>query len=172
MDATRNVSNKPTKGGSTREDESRIVHSKKRQRDIDRSIFEQRPTKLRRSQRLAATQPIDAQGADNQQLCGRCQRIDFETIFNNQRRIPPLNGLPILELGNLSTAIKTPRCRLCRLFIAMRFPKSSSRGRKKGYHLRAFSSAAVFSEEGPRRQVPDIVLSVFHGQLRRDCASS
>ena len=166
MDTTQNVNSKPTKEGSTGKNETRNIYSNGRRMEINQRVFEQRPTKLRRSQRLAATQPIGAQEASSQQLCGRCQGIDFVTIFNNRRGIPPLNGLPILELGSLSTAIKIPRCPLCRLFIAMRFPKSSSKGQKNGYHLRAFSSAAVFSEKGPTSKMPGIVLSIFHGRFR------
>lgn len=61
--------------------------------------------------------------ANNLQLCERCKRINFDAIFNSQKKITSIDGLPILELGDLSTALQTPLCPLCRLFIGVRIPQ-------------------------------------------------
>ena len=123
--------NKPPKRLSARGEKVRVLRSKRKEPDEDESLSEEHPNKVRRSRRLSATQ---TDPSNKQELCKICRNIDFGPIFEYHKSIPPLNGLPILELGDLSWAIKT-RCPLCHLFFAMRFPRSSSKAEKSGYHL-------------------------------------
>jgi len=53
-----------------------------------------------------------------EQLCERCQNIDFDKIFKTPKRIIPLDGRPILDLSD-SVALWRPwSCPLCRMCFA------------------------------------------------------
>ena len=72
--------------------------------------------------------------------CGRCKDIDFQAIFNISQSIPPLNGLPLLDLERLFVG-----CPVCSLFANICYRTPNPR-RRVIYHLRAFSSHAVLGE--------------------------
>lgn len=98
-------------------------------------------------------------------LCQRCEAIDFQAIFDKPKNIPPLNGLPVLALGNFEPS--TSECSLCRLIDAVCLPQYSW-GKRRGLHLRLFSSLSILSEKKRSKSAnPGGGLSVVHGTALR-----
>jgi hypothetical protein len=103
-----------------------------------------------------------AESSTAQKLCQRCKNIDFQAIFDTPKSIPPLNGLPVLDLGDLETSAE--ECSLCYLFASVRLPKVSG-SRKKGFHLRLTSSLSILGKKKRKKERPSVALSVVHGPI-------
>jgi hypothetical protein len=100
-------------------------------------------------------------------LCDRCQAIDFDAIFG-LGKIPPTHGLGIMPLGKLDKEAEASDCPVCRLFADMRgLTEASSDRRRHGYHLRAFSSFTIYPPKQRGNPPPCIGLGVLRGQPRK-----
>jgi hypothetical protein len=72
-----------------------------------------------------------------------------------------VHGLPVLVLGDLKASAN--ECSLYCLFAAVRLPKVSG-GRKKGFHLRLFSTISILGEKNLQQERACRVLGVFRGK--------
>jgi hypothetical protein len=78
-------------------------------------------------------------------LCSRCSRIDFDSAFRRNTRIP-ISGRKVFELGAITDARTNVSCPLCRLFAAVDAPRHMlATERAPDYHLRVFNLAALAS---------------------------
>lgn len=81
------------------------------------------------------------EGLSNGYICKRCKQIDFEAIFGGTSLIPPVHGLPVHQLEQLSA---DNRCMLCRLFATL---CSDIIYHADGYHPRALSIPTLTSRK-------------------------
>ena len=76
-------------------------------------------------------------------LCSRCQKIDFDAIFDICPRNLRSFGVPVADLGLLSKDDISAKCSLCSLFAIAWFRGHRRKPVGKQFHLRAFDSLAV-----------------------------
>src|SRR6266487_1858343 len=101
------------------------------------------------------------------QICERCREIDFDSIFDPANETPPTAGLPIKPvLKNISAALETSGCPLCRLLAAVRFPREPHIEYPGLFHLRAISSLKIFWMTATKARValnPSVALELQVG---------
>ncbi len=93
---------------------------------------------------------LELDGDQNQELCPRCQSIEFETVLRPieeseirlWRQLHSPGGLHIVDLGWIDDKFELRTCPLCRLFASICVQESRS-GR---YHLRAIDSLTAVDQ--------------------------
>jgi hypothetical protein len=112
----------------------------------------------------------------SEQICNRCSKFDFESIFDPSIEIPPATGRPIKPHLDVVTAVMdVSACPLCRLFAAARFPREPPVYVPSGrYHLRALSSLKLYALTRTKSRTalkPSVVLSVEPGHPVKNLSS-
>jgi hypothetical protein len=150
---------------TTSERNIRVIGSKRKlyNRNED-ELGDSQPRKVSRPQQASNGVISVGPGALSQveQLCERCQNIDFDKIFNMPKRTLPVDGRPILDLSDNVALWQPWSCPLCRLLLAVRYPERNVTYPNPGCHLRAWSSLTVLSVKATNHHKPSVVLSVMH----------
>ncbi|KAH7076828.1 heterokaryon incompatibility protein-domain-containing protein [Paraphoma chrysanthemicola] len=115
--------------------------------------------KSSKNSRTSFVLPQESPESQGKDLCKRCDKIDFTSIFHEQRPISHTNGRFITALEGLVIDGNCPACCLFEeLVVGKRF------GVPPICHLRAFSASKFFGANTPaNRKLLQVALSVLPG---------
>ncbi|KAH6615021.1 heterokaryon incompatibility protein-domain-containing protein [Boeremia exigua] len=103
-----------------------------------------------RHNRYSTVDTVECQGQISEiahkadRICRMCRRIDFEAIFNEDRRDPKLYKIWGGRFYNLSYISPQSSCSLCRFFYSVKEPVLGDIAGHTGYYLKVFPARSNF----------------------------